>query len=82
LSGGGNTSHFDRQAGGSRTEARWSRRIAGYINIGHRHDLGGDWGKTAMKRRAHDVLDVAWRSGIRYFDSDMLHSSRLADGPF
>jgi aryl-alcohol dehydrogenase-like predicted oxidoreductase len=40
----------------------------GYINIGHRHDLGGDWGKAAMERRVHDVLDVAWRSGIRYFD--------------
>jgi aryl-alcohol dehydrogenase-like predicted oxidoreductase len=40
----------------------------GYINLGHGRDLGGDLGETAMEARAHEVLDAAWSSEIRYFD--------------
>ncbi len=40
----------------------------GYINLGHGRDLGGDLGEAAMEARAHDLLDTAWRSEIRYFD--------------
>jgi aryl-alcohol dehydrogenase-like predicted oxidoreductase len=40
----------------------------GYINLGHGNDLGGDLREAAMEARAHDLLDTAWRSEIRYFD--------------
>src|ERR1700731_3777881 len=40
----------------------------GYINLGHGSDLGVDLGEAAMEARAHDLLDTAWRSEIRYFD--------------
>jgi aryl-alcohol dehydrogenase-like predicted oxidoreductase len=40
----------------------------GYINLGHAHDLAFDYDEDAMGRRAHQVLDAAWDSGIRYFD--------------
>ena len=40
----------------------------GYINLGHGSDLGGELGEAAMEARAHDLLDTAWRSEIRYFD--------------
>jgi aryl-alcohol dehydrogenase-like predicted oxidoreductase len=41
----------------------------GYINLGHSDDLAHDYEVDAMKRRAHEVLDAAWGSGIRYFDA-------------
>ena len=41
----------------------------GYINLRHGQDLGGDLSETSMEARAHEVLDAAWRSGIRYFDA-------------
>jgi aryl-alcohol dehydrogenase-like predicted oxidoreductase len=41
----------------------------GYINLGHAQDLAGGYDVPAMERRAHDVLDEAWRAGIRYFDA-------------
>src|ERR1700730_3974292 len=41
----------------------------GYINIGHGQDLGDQLSEAAMEARAHEVLDAAWRSGIRYFDA-------------
>ncbi len=41
----------------------------GYINLGHADDLAGDYDVDVMERRAHDVLDFAWRSGVRYFDT-------------
>jgi aryl-alcohol dehydrogenase-like predicted oxidoreductase len=41
----------------------------GYINLRHGQDLGGDLSETSMEARAHEVLDTAWRSGIRYFDA-------------
>ena len=41
----------------------------GYINVGHGRDLGDDRSREAMERGAHDVLDAAYASGIRYFDA-------------
>jgi aryl-alcohol dehydrogenase-like predicted oxidoreductase len=41
----------------------------GYINLGHAQDLEGRHDVPGMERRAHHVLDEAWRSGIRYFDA-------------
>lgn len=41
----------------------------GYINLGHRTDLNGDYAEQAMKDRAFAVLDAAWELGIRYFDT-------------
>ena len=40
----------------------------GYINIGHAEDLEEDYSVPVMELRAHDVLDAAWESGVRYFD--------------
>lgn len=41
----------------------------GYLNIGHGEDLGGDRSVDALRRRAHEVLDAAWESGVRHFDA-------------
>jgi len=41
----------------------------GYINVGHGDDLGGDRSRSAMEHRAHQVLDAAYASGVRYFDA-------------
>ena len=41
----------------------------GYINLGHEQDLNADYEVASMQRRAHEVLDVAWRAGVRYFDA-------------
>jgi aryl-alcohol dehydrogenase-like predicted oxidoreductase len=41
----------------------------GYINLGHAQDLACDYDVEAMEQRAHQVLDAAWDSGIRYFDA-------------
>lgn len=41
----------------------------GYINIGHRSDLDGDYDVQAMATRAFEVLDHAWSAGVRYFDA-------------
>jgi aryl-alcohol dehydrogenase-like predicted oxidoreductase len=41
----------------------------GYINLGHADDLGRDHDVAAMERHAHEVLDAAWSSGVRYFDA-------------
>ena len=40
----------------------------GYINIGHSTDLKDGLDIESMRQRAHSVLDVAWESGVRYFD--------------
>ncbi len=40
----------------------------GYINLGHAEDLEGNYTIGAMRRRAFEVLDFAWESGVRYFD--------------
>ncbi|MGD8498551.1 MAG: aldo/keto reductase [Chromatiales bacterium] len=41
----------------------------GYINLGHGEDFAEGRSVEAMQRRAHDVLDAAWRLGVRYFDA-------------
>ncbi len=41
----------------------------GYITLGHGEDLGGDRSVEAMERQAHEVLDAAYRAGLRYFDA-------------
>jgi len=41
----------------------------GYINLGHGEDLDHDYSIEIMRQRSHDVLDVAWDLGIRYFDA-------------
>lgn len=40
----------------------------GYINLGHRQDMGAHYEVEVMEARAHAVLDAAWQAGIRYFD--------------
>jgi aryl-alcohol dehydrogenase-like predicted oxidoreductase len=40
----------------------------GYINLGHAKDLNGEYSLSAMEQQAHEVLDAAWASGVRYFD--------------
>lgn len=41
----------------------------GYINLGHATDLKSDYHVKSMERNAHQVLDLAWELGIRYFDA-------------
>lgn len=41
----------------------------GYINLGHGDDLEGSRSLPMLEARAHDVLDEAWRAGIRSFDA-------------
>lgn len=41
----------------------------GYINLGHSADLPAGHDVAAMEAHAHRVLDVAWESGVRYFDA-------------
>jgi aryl-alcohol dehydrogenase-like predicted oxidoreductase len=40
----------------------------GYINLGHADDLGHDYAVEGMRQRTCEVLDAAWRGGVRYFD--------------
>lgn len=40
----------------------------GYINLGHARDLEHKYDVEAMETNAHDILDIAWQNGIRYFD--------------
>ena len=41
----------------------------GYINLGHGTDLSGRRSVEALQAHTHDVLDLAWDLGIRYFDA-------------
>jgi aryl-alcohol dehydrogenase-like predicted oxidoreductase len=41
----------------------------GYLNLGHGQDLGDDRSPAALERRAHEVLDAAYESRIRYYDA-------------
>ena len=41
----------------------------GYINLGHRADLGRDIEPASMEAVAYAVLDAAWKAGVRYFDA-------------
>ncbi len=40
----------------------------GYLNLGHGDDLDGARDVAALEALAHEVLDAAWRAGVRYFD--------------
>lgn len=40
----------------------------GYINLGHGQDLNGKYNAATLEEYTHEVLDGAWRAGIRYFD--------------
>ena len=43
--------------------------VPGYINLGRVEDLGSaDRSVEAMQLRAWEVLDEAWRLGVRYFE--------------
>jgi aryl-alcohol dehydrogenase-like predicted oxidoreductase len=41
----------------------------GYINLGHAEDLNENYDVAAMEQRTHDMLDLAYEQGIRYFDA-------------
>jgi aryl-alcohol dehydrogenase-like predicted oxidoreductase len=41
----------------------------GYINLGHAADLAGETEVEQMRAHAHEVLDAAYDSGVRYFDA-------------
>ena len=41
----------------------------GYINLGRAADLPGDRTVEVMRARAHELLDQAYASGVRYFDA-------------
>ena len=41
----------------------------GYINLGHGEDLDGRREVGELRAHTHDVLDVAWDLGVRYFDA-------------
>jgi aryl-alcohol dehydrogenase-like predicted oxidoreductase len=40
----------------------------GYLTLGHGDDLAGARDVAGLEARAHEVLDAAWRAGVRYFD--------------
>ena len=41
----------------------------GYVTLDHARDLGGEYDPSAMESHAHEVLDAAYDSGIRYVDA-------------
>ena len=41
----------------------------GYINLGHAEDLKGNYDHVFMESHAHEVLDLAWKEGVRHFDT-------------
>jgi aryl-alcohol dehydrogenase-like predicted oxidoreductase len=41
----------------------------GYINLGRDVDLGAERGVATLRGRAHELLDAAWASGVRYVDA-------------
>lgn len=41
----------------------------GYINLGRDDDLGTERSVEALEARTHEVLDEAWRLGVRYVDA-------------
>lgn len=40
----------------------------GYINLGHARDLNKNYNVTIMETQAHEVIQYAYKTGIRYFD--------------
>jgi len=41
----------------------------GYINLGHGNDFHDGRSVDNMRAKAHNMMDCAWRMGIRYFDA-------------
>jgi aryl-alcohol dehydrogenase-like predicted oxidoreductase len=41
----------------------------GYINLGHDRDLAPGRAVDDLRRRTHELLDLAWQAGVRYFDA-------------
>ena len=41
----------------------------GYINLGHDQDLPPGCEVEDLRRRTHELLDQAWRAGVRYYDA-------------
>ncbi|GAA1583299.1 aldo/keto reductase [Kribbella sancticallisti] len=41
----------------------------GYINLGHDQDLPPGREVEDLRRRTHELLELAWQAGIRYFDA-------------
>ena len=41
----------------------------GYINLGHDQDLPPGREVEDLRRRTHELLDLAWKAGVRYFDA-------------
>lgn len=41
----------------------------GYINLGHGEDLSGKQNAAALEEHTLQILDEAWKLGIRYFDA-------------
>jgi len=41
----------------------------GYINLGHHEDLNNRYEVSEMERITHEVLELAYKKGIRYFDA-------------
>ncbi|WP_020387726.1 aldo/keto reductase [Kribbella catacumbae] len=41
----------------------------GYINLGHDEDLPPGREVDDLRRRTHDLLELAWQAGVRYFDA-------------
>jgi aryl-alcohol dehydrogenase-like predicted oxidoreductase len=41
----------------------------GYINLGHADDLDRDYRLSAMEEHSHEMMDLAWELGVRYYDA-------------
>jgi aryl-alcohol dehydrogenase-like predicted oxidoreductase len=41
----------------------------GYINLGHDEDLPPGRAVEDLRQRTHQLLDQAWKAGVRYFDA-------------
>lgn len=41
----------------------------GYINLGHGQDLEANYEVASMERRTHEMLNLAYERGVRYFDA-------------
>ena len=41
----------------------------GYINLGHAGDLDHNYDQKSMESHAHEIMDLAYSKGIRYFDA-------------
>jgi aryl-alcohol dehydrogenase-like predicted oxidoreductase len=41
----------------------------GYINLGHAVDLNHNYDQESMESHAHQIMELAYNKGIRYFDA-------------